>query len=67
MKLTPDAAQHCNLLIAAAKRKELHPTIVIGADKTNGSIAQAVEAMWPADAPLSSLVGTRYHHISPNP
>ena len=28
-------------------------TIVIGAGKAGGSMAQAVEALWPADAPLS--------------
>lgn len=42
-------------------------TIVIGAGKAGGSMAQAVEALWPADAPLSGLVVTRYHHIPPRP
>ncbi|WP_096663077.1 glycerate kinase type-2 family protein [Polaromonas sp. AET17H-212] len=40
-------------------------TIVIGAGKAGGSMAQAVEALWPADAPLEGLVITRYHHIPP--
>ena len=30
-------------------------------------MAQAVEALWPADKPLSGLVVTRYHHIPPRP
>jgi len=42
-------------------------TIVIGAGKAGGSMAQAVEALWPADAPLEGLVVTRYHHIPPRP
>lgn len=42
-------------------------TIVIGAGKAGGSMAQAVEALWPADAPLQGLVVTRYHHIPPRP
>ena len=42
-------------------------TIVIGAGKAGGSMAQAVEALWPADAPLEGLVVTRYQHIPPRP
>jgi glycerate 2-kinase len=42
-------------------------TLVIGAGKAGGSMAQAVEALWPADAPLSGLVVTRYHHTPPRP
>ena len=42
-------------------------TIVIGAGKAAGAMAQAVEAHWPADAPLGGLVVTRYHHIPPRP
>jgi glycerate 2-kinase len=37
-------------------------TIVIGAGKAGGAMAQAVEAHWPADAPLEGLVVTRYQH-----
>lgn len=40
-------------------------TIVLGAGKAGGSMAQAVEAVWPADAPLQGLVVTRYGHIPP--
>ena len=42
-------------------------TVVIGAGKAGGSMAQAVEALWPADAPLEGLVVTRYQHIPPRP
>jgi glycerate 2-kinase len=42
-------------------------TIVIGAGKAGGSMAQAVEALWPDSAPLEGLVVTRYHHIPPRP
>ncbi|MFN3735765.1 glycerate kinase [Hydrogenophaga sp.] len=40
-------------------------TVVIGAGKAGGAMAQAVEALWPADAPLSGLVVTRYGHTPP--
>ncbi len=42
-------------------------TVVIGAGKAGGSMAQAVEALWPANAPLEGLVVTRYDHIPPRP
>ncbi len=42
-------------------------TVVIGAGKAGGAMAQALEALWPADAPLEGLVVTRYHHIPPRP
>ncbi|MEY4884205.1 MAG: hypothetical protein RIS34_2059 [Pseudomonadota bacterium] len=42
-------------------------TLVLGAGKAGGSMAHAVEALWPADAPLTGLVVTRYHHIPPRP
>jgi hydroxypyruvate reductase len=42
-------------------------TVVIGAGKAGGSMAQAVEALWPADKPLQGLVVTRYGHIPPRP
>jgi glycerate 2-kinase len=42
-------------------------TLVLGAGKAAGAMAQAVEAFWPADAPLSGLVVTRYQHIPPRP
>lgn len=42
-------------------------TLVLGAGKAAGAMAHAVEALWPADAPLSGLVVTRYHHTPPRP
>lgn len=42
-------------------------TWVLGAGKAAGSMAQALEALWPADAPLQGLVVTRYGHIPPRP
>jgi hydroxypyruvate reductase len=42
-------------------------TLVMGAGKAAGAMAQALEALWPADAPLSGMVVTRYHHTPPRP
>ena len=42
-------------------------TLVLGAGKAGGAMAQAVETHWPADAPLSGLVVTRYGHTPPRP
>jgi len=42
-------------------------TLVLGAGKAAGAMAQAIEALWPLDAPLSGLVVTRYGHIPPRP
>jgi glycerate 2-kinase len=42
-------------------------TIVLGAGKAAGSMAHALEALWPADAPLEGLVVTRYQHTPPRP
>lgn len=40
-------------------------TLVIGAGKAGGAMAQAFEAAWPADARLDGLVITRYGHRPP--
>jgi hydroxypyruvate reductase len=40
-------------------------TLVIGAGKAGGAMAQAVDALWPKDKPLSGLVVTRYEHVPP--
>jgi glycerate 2-kinase len=42
-------------------------TIVLGAGKAGAAMAQAVEAHWPVDVPLSGLVVTRYHHTPVRP
>jgi hydroxypyruvate reductase len=40
-------------------------TVVVGGGKAAASMAAAVEAHWPAQAPLSGLVVTRYRHSLP--
>lgn len=40
-------------------------TLVLGGGKAAASMAAALEAHWPADAPLSGLVVTRYQHSVP--
>lgn len=40
-------------------------TLVVGGGKAAASMAAAVEAHWPADAPLTGLVVTRYQHGLP--
>jgi hydroxypyruvate reductase len=40
-------------------------TIVLGAGKASAAMARAVEDNWPASAPLSGLVVTRYGHGVP--
>ena len=42
-------------------------TLVLGAGKAGGAMAQALEALWPRGAPLSGLVVTRYGHVPPRP
>ncbi len=37
-------------------------TLVVGAGKAAAAMALEVEKLWPADAPLSGLVVTRYEH-----
>ena len=41
--------------------------IVLGAGKAGAAMAQAVEAHWPVEVPLSGLVVTRYHHTPVRP
>ena len=40
-------------------------TLVLGAGKAGGAMAAAVDTLWPAAAPLSGLVVTRYGHVPP--
>ena len=40
-------------------------TVVVGAGKAGGAMAAAFDALWPAEAPLSGLVITRYDHVPP--
>lgn len=41
-------------------------TVVIGGGKASGAMAAALDALWPADAPLEGLVLTRYAHTPPD-
>ncbi len=40
-------------------------TVVVGAGKASAVMAGALEELWPASAPLSGVVVTRYGHIPP--
>ena len=40
-------------------------SVVIGGGKASGALAAALDALWPADAPLEGLVLTRYQHTPP--
>ena len=40
-------------------------TVVVGGGKASGAMAAALDALWPADAPLSGVVLTRYDHTPP--
>jgi glycerate 2-kinase len=40
-------------------------TVVVGGGKASGAMTAALDALWPADAPLEGLVLTRYHHTPP--
>lgn len=40
-------------------------TVVVGAGKAAAAMAAAVEALWPAQAPLAGLVVTRHGHVPP--
>ncbi len=40
-------------------------TLVLGAGKAGGSMAAAVDALWPKGAPMSGLVVTRYDCVPP--
>ena len=40
-------------------------TLVLGAGKAGGSMAEAVDALWPKDAPMSGLVVARYDYVPP--
>jgi glycerate 2-kinase len=40
-------------------------TLVLGAGKAGGAMVAALDAAWPAGAPISGLVVTRYGHVPP--
>ncbi len=41
-------------------------TLVLGAGKAGGAMAAAVDALWPAGAPISGLFVTRNTHLTPS-
>lgn len=57
-----DAALPAQALATALPSPPIGRTVVVGAGKAAGAMAQAVEALWPAEAPLEGLVVTRYGH-----
>jgi hydroxypyruvate reductase len=40
-------------------------TLVIGAGKASGAMVEALDALWPQQAPISGLVATRYGYVPP--
>ncbi|MDY0331430.1 MAG: glycerate kinase [Thiomonas sp.] len=40
-------------------------TLVLGAGKASGAMVEALDALWPQDAPISGLVVTRYGYVPP--
>jgi glycerate 2-kinase len=63
----PDPATQPHAFLQHLYDAAVRRALVLGAGKAGGAMAQAVEALWPADAPLSGLVVTRYHHVPPRP
>ncbi len=57
----PDAARIAPFLPLPPKGR----TLVLGAGKSGGAMAAAIEAAWPAGAPMSGLVVTRYDYLPP--
>ena len=55
----PDAATIAPFLPAPPRGR----TLVLGAGKAGAAMAAAVEAAWPAAAPMSGLVVTRYDYV----
>ncbi|MCC7487546.1 MAG: glycerate kinase [Burkholderiales bacterium] len=56
------AADPLKVVPAHLPRPPAGRTVVVGAGKAAAAMALAVERHWPADAPLSGLVITRYRH-----
>ena len=60
------AAQPARVMAAHLPPPPKGRTVVIGAGKAGGAMAEAVDALWPQGAPLSGIVVTRYHHVPPH-
>jgi hydroxypyruvate reductase len=58
----PDAASLAPFLPAPPAGR----TVVLGAGKAGGAMAAAVDAAWPAAAPMQGLVVTRYDSVPPD-
>lgn len=58
-------AQPANCIAAQLPAPPAGRTVVIGAGKAAAAMADAVDALWPADAALSGLVVTRNGHRPP--
>ncbi|MGA1302397.1 MAG: glycerate kinase type-2 family protein, partial [Burkholderiaceae bacterium] len=59
------AADPMKIVAAHLPRPPAGKTLVVGAGKAAASMAAAVEAAWPADAPLEGVIITRYAHGLP--
>ena len=59
------AAQPSRVMAAHLPPPPKGRTLVLGAGKAGGAMAEAVDALWPQGAPLSGLVVTRYGHVPP--
>ncbi|MEO8153939.1 MAG: glycerate kinase [Rhizobacter sp.] len=60
------AAQPSRVVAACLPPPPRGRTLVLGAGKAGGAMAEAVDAMWPQGAPLTGLVVTRYGHVPPH-
>jgi len=56
-------AQPANVMAPFLPAPPAGRTVVIGAGKAAGAMAAALDVLWPAEAPLSGLVVTRYGHV----
>ena len=59
-------AAHLPELLLLAPKAGQGRTLVLGAGKAGGAMAQALEAAWPKDLSLSGLVITPYGHCPPD-
>jgi len=59
------AAQPSLVMSAFLPQPPKGRTVVVGGGKASGAMVEALDALWPADAPLEGLVLTRYHHTPP--
>ena len=62
-----DAAQPAHVLPPHLPAPPKGRTVVVGAGKAAAAMVYALEAHWPADAPVSGCVVTRYGHTPPRP